>query len=782
MSLLDYKNTPLEEITHSNPSESIDFNKFRIIIRNNLLWIILIFIVTNATAILFVRYTKDLYESESEIKLDVKQDATELGIREFTQDNNLNLLSGEIETIQSKLFLNNVIDSLDLNIRYFSIGQLLNYELYKSSPFTVTFISLNPSLHNQSFYVEEKSSSQFELRIGAAGNLVTGTFNEPLSVEGCELILVMKPDQKFQKDINYSFVYNSRDVLLDYLIKNLTVEPLNFSAKTIRVSFKDNNPYKARDLVNGIDSLYLGYSNEQKNLTNKQKIDWLTNELRQIETKMGEYENYFENFTLKNKTSDLKEDLKKTIFQINKIDSQRFELTKRINEVNSVMDNIATGDFYQNSIQQNSLPAFINKSIEQLQQLHLEMGRMKLSYNETTFAYKAKEKEILSVQTTVLTGLTALKTSCLTKLQELNKARNNLEGAFVSMPDKNTQFNKNERFYKLYEELYLMLNQHKSEFEIAQAGSTPDFKLLSTATLPLNPIAPNKPIIYGIGFVAGIVIVVFLLGVLYLLNNKITNVFEIERLTSVPLLGIIPTLRRQNGATLHILEHPKSMVSEAIRTLRTNLDFFSVNSSKKVIAISSTVSGEGKSFIAMNLGGVMALSKKKVVLLDLDMRKAKPHSPVRQDDLSKGISTILIRKNSWQECLLKTPLDNFDVIPSGPQPPNPSELLLNGEFTSMLEELKTHYDFILLDTPPVGLVTDGIMAMKRADISIYVFRANYSKKDFLHSLQRIVKVNKFTNVTTLLNALPSTHEGYYGAGYYEENDKTPWLKSIFKRA
>ena len=284
------------------------------------------------------------------------------------------------------------------------------------------------------------------------------------------------------------------------------------------------------------------------------------------------------------------------------------------------------------------------------------------------------------------------------------------------MPDKNTQFNKNERFYKLYEELYLTLIQHKSEFEIAQAGSTPDFKLLSTATLPVNPISPNKPIIYGIGFVAGLVTIAFLIGVLYLLNNKINNAFEIERLTSIPMLGIIPILRKQNNSTLHILDNPKSRVSEAIRTLRTNLDFFSVNTAKKVIAISSTVSGEGKSFIAMNLGGVMALSKKKVVLLDLDMRKAKPHSPVGQEDLSKGISTILIRKNNWKECLLKTPLDNFDVIPSGPQPPNPSELLLNGEFSSMLEDLKTHYDFILMDTPPVGLVTDGIMAMKHADI------------------------------------------------------------------
>jgi capsular exopolysaccharide synthesis family protein len=774
---------PLGEINQQNQSENIDFNKFRIIIRNNLVWIVLTFILTNAVAFLFVRYTKDLYESASEIKLDVKQDATELGIREFTQDKNINLISGEIETIQSKLFLNNVIDSLNLNISYFSIGQLLNYELYKSSPFAVTVIKINRALYDIPFYVEKISESQFELRAEeGVGNVMTGTFNKPVSIRGGELIISLEPGQDFQNGIDYSFVCNSRDALLEYLLTNLTVEPLNLNAKTIKVSFKDNNPFKARDLVNGIDSLYLSYSNEQKNLANKQKIDWLTNELRVIEIKMSEYEDYFENFTLKNKTSDLKEDLKKTISHINKIDSQRFELTKRIKEINEVMDNIATGQFYRNTIQQNSLPASINKNIEQLQFLYLEMDKMKLSYNENTLAFKQKENEIQSVQGTVHAGLTALKNSWLSKLQELNQAKASLEGAFIGMPDKNTQFNKNERFYKLYEELYLTLNQHKSEFEITQAGSTPDFKLLSTATLPVDPISPNKPIIYGIGFVAGIVIAVFLIGILYVLNNKITNVFEVERLTSIPMLGTIPTLRKQNGSTLHIADQPKSRVSEAIRTLRTNLEFFGVNSSKKVIAISSTVSGEGKSFIAMNLGGVMALSKKKVVLLDLDMRKAKPHSPLKHDDLSKGISTILIRKNTWQECLLKTPLDNLDLISSGPQPPNPSELLLNGEFTSMLEDLKMHYDFVLLDTPPVGLVTDGVMAMKHADISIYVFRANYSKKDFLYNLQRIVKVNKFTNVTTLLNALPSSQESYYGANYYEESAKSPWWKSFLNRA
>lgn len=768
---------------NNNTSESIDFGKLGTIVRSNILWLILIFVAANAVSILYVRYTKDVYESESEIKLDFKQDASELGIREMVPDKNLDLISGEIETIQSKLFLNTVIDSLDLHIGYYSVGNFLNEELYKGSPFSVQFLKLSPALHNVPFSIEEKNSQTVELRIGEDGPVAIGQYNRPIKIGDAELIISKNPGGVFQSYNNYSFVYNSREVLLDYLLTNLTVEPINFNAKTIKVSFVDKNPAKARDLVNGIDSLYLQYSNEQKNLANKQKIEWLNNELSQIETEMAGYEDYFENFTLKNKTSDLNEDLKKTISQINRIDSQRFELSKRITEINQLLDNVAVGDFYLNNVQRRALPETINKNLEKLQPLILEMDRMKLSYNETTLAYRQKENEINTIRDAVLKELTSLKSDWLKRLQDLNNAKARLESAFANMPDKNTQFNKKQRFYKLNEEIYLTLMQHKSEFEIAQAGSTPDFKLLSTATLPVVPIAPKKLLIYAIGFVAGIVLNIFLLGILYLVNDKITNADEVERMTGVPMLGIVTKLRRQQNSGIHILDHPKSMVSEAMRTLRTNLDFFSVSAARKVIAISSTVSGEGKSFIALNLGGIMALSKKKVVLLDLDMRKTKNNSISSEIDPLKGVSTILIRKHAWQECVVKTSIDNLDFIPSGPQPPNPSELLLNGEFTAMLEGLKEKYDFILLDTPPVGLVTDGIMAMKRADISIYVFRANYSKKEFLKNLQRVLKLNKFTNVTTVLNALPPVHEGYYGAGYYEnEPGRTSAIKNLFKRA
>jgi tyrosine-protein kinase Etk/Wzc len=770
-----------EEFNHihnQHSSDGIDLNKLQAVARTNIIWIILIFILTNSVAYLFVRYTKDLYESSSEIKLDIKQEATDFGFRDFAQDQDLKMISGEIENIQSKLFLNNVIDSLNLHVSYYSIGQLLNYELYLASPFQVEFVILNDRYYNMPFFIEPVNGNQYELSVNEE-RVIKGTFNEPLKLEGITLT-IRKKNTPFQNNIRYSFVINSRDVLLDNLRSNLTVEPLNLNANTIRVAFKDNNPAKARDLVNGIDSLYLMYSNEQKNRANRQKIEWLTNELNQIEKKMESFENYFENFTLENKTSNLNDDLKKTITQINQIDSQRYELSRKLGDINKLAAGLSSQEPSLQATQRTTLPEFINKQLESLLQIYLEMDRMKLSYNENTFAYRQKENEIQTITNKILSQIQELKASYLQKMADLTNSKAKLEKAFIEMPDKSTQYTKNQRYYKLYEEFYLTLMQNKSEFEIAQAGSTPDFKILSTATMPGKPISPNKPMVIGVGFVAGIVFNVFFIGILYLLNNKITSQYELERFAKVPVLGSVPALRKAAYETdLHILDHPRSMVSEAIRTLRTNLDFFNTTSKQKIIAISSTVSGEGKSFIAKNLGAVIAMSQKKVVLLDLDMRKQK--MGIHNADQSKGISTILIRKNTWQDCVIQTQQKNLDYIPAGPQPPNPSELLLNGEFRGLLEELKKEYDFIIMDTPPVGLVTDGIMAMKHADVSIYIFRANYSKKEFLNSLQRIVTINKFSNLTSILNAIPVALNNY-GYGYYEESKKSRSITSIFKRS
>ncbi len=760
--------------------EGIDFHKLKVVVNKNFFWILAIFISTNVAAYLTIRWTKSLYESVSEMKLDIKQDATELGIKTIVEDQNLNIISGEIEQIKSKVFLNRVIDSLDIQISYYSIGKVLVDEKYKFSPIRVIANQFPESIKDTPFYLDfNPGRDDFDLSFGENGPAQKCTFGKPISLNGFDFIIEKNPGYDPTATDDYYFIVHTRESLLEYLTNNLIVEPLNFNANTIKISFTDYNALKAHAIVSKIDSLYISYSNEQKNLANKQKIEWLNNELSQVEEKMEGFENYFENFTLKNKSNSADEDLKRTILLINKIDSQRFQLNNRLANLNSLIEAISAESPSITIAQKQFLPAYVNDDLDLLKKVTAERDRLSLSYNENTFAFRQKENELKNLKDQVFSELANLKKTWLENLAEINKRKERLENEFATMPDKNTQFSKNQRYYKLYEEFYLSMMQSKAQFEIAQAGNTPDFKILSPATLPNRPIAPQKLMILGIGLVAGLVLNFFFIGILYLANNKIISVNEVERNTNVPVLGSIPALTNSNGIDLVVEKNPKSMVSEAIRTLRTSLEFFTSGGNKKAITITSTISGEGKSFLAMNLSGVLAMSNKNVVLLDLDMRKAKDKPPFSIHDTTRGISTILIKKHQWDECVIRTPQDSFDYIPSGPHPPNPSELLLSSEFDQFLSNLKSKYDFIIMDTPPVGLVTDGVMVMKKSDISIYVFRANYSKREFMENLSRLIKINKLNNVSSVVNALPLDSKSY-GYGYYEERVKKNALKKFLR--
>lgn len=762
----------MQEGPNIAPMDSIDFDKMRSILRKNLVWLFVIIVTTNLSAFLYLRYTKPIYEAESELKLDVKQDATEFGIKSLQENQNLNIISGEIEQITSKLFYNRLLDSMDLWVSYHSVGQVIHSEIYRASPFKVKFSStLHPYL-NMPMHFNFTGPDEYRLKVGE--QVVTAKIGEKLKLDNLELEITKTTYYNLYHDDDYFFILHSRENLLRYLDKYATVEPLNYEANTIRISFQDHSAFKARDIVNKIDSMYINYSNDQTNLTNKQKIGWINDELGQIEVKMEGFENYFENFTIQNKSSDVDTDLKKTIEALYAIDSQRYQLNRRLSDVDGLINQFNANNFTVSIASRGYLPPLLDKQIESLQLLTQQMEKLGLSYNESTFAFKQKESELQALRNQVFGQMNEIKKAWTKTLAELTQEKERLERRFAAMPDKNMQFAKNQRFYKLYEEFYLSMMQAKAEFEIAQAGSTPNFKILSPADTPMEPISPKAALVHGIGLSSGFVLCLLFIGIIYLAENRLTTVHEVERNTSVPLLAVIPESRHTSATPFHVLDNPKSIVSEAIRTLRTNLDFFAVSGKTKTISISSTIAGEGKSFLALNLGGVIAMSKRKVILVDLDMRKPKLSVPFTIPDSQKGVSTVLIKKFDIDECILPTGLENFDFVPAGPHPPNPSELLMNGEFGQMIEKLKERYEFIIVDTPPVGLVTDGIMAMKMTDVSIYVVRANYTKKEYLHNVERIQKLHKLSSLSVVFNALPSNNK-MYGYGYYE--DRTPLKKS-----
>jgi capsular exopolysaccharide synthesis family protein len=758
--------------------ETLDREKLNAILIKNWPWILLIVLSSNLAAYLTLRWTKDTYKSDSEIKLDIKSNASELGIKTFIEDQNLNQLSGEIEQIRSPLFLGQVIDSLDLWVSYFSVGKILDDEMYRRSPFIVEYhYSSSFPLQNIPIYFRF-SKDGFTINVNNNGKNIVGQFDKPFVVNGIELTIRINPEGTQNKENNYYFIINSRESLLNFISRNLTVEPINFNANTIRISFQDFNAVKTQTVVNAIDSLYLQFSNFQKNQASIQKILWLNRELGVLEEKLGDYESYFKDFTIQNKSSDLKEDLKVVIKEINRLDSLQYFMNRRIVELNNLIEGFSKNDLKNFNLNTTLLPEYITKKLETLNNKLKEKDRLSLAYNETTFAYRQFDKEISTLESQIFEDLEKLKSSILTRSVEVENQRRQLEKNFASMPDKNTQFAKNQRYYKLYEEFYLSLMQSKAEFELAQAGSTPDFKILASASIPKKPIAPKRSLIYAVGVVSGLTMAFFFVGLLYLLNDKITSVREIESNLSVPVLGMLPMNAVATKTPFFILDHPKSRLSEAIRNLRSNLDFLNPTQQMKIVAVSSTISGEGKSFLAQNLSGAIALSKKKVILIDLDMRKHTKTLPFPLPDSNRGVSTILIKKDTWRDCIVPTNIPYLDYLPNGPIPPNPAELLLTGEFDKLLDDLKANYDYLVIDTPPAGLVTDGVIALKKSDISIYMFRCNYSRKENLKTLDRMIQINKINNIAVVFNDfIPPTDNGY---GYYEESRPSKRFMKFFK--
>lgn len=760
----------MEHLTeHNTPTQdSIDFNKIFRITRKNAKWIVIIILFINLIAYLYLRYTKPVFESYSEIKLDIESDASEFGIGNFFEEKNLSILSGEIELLKSSLFYDKIIDSLDLYVSYYTKGTVLNDEKYPNYPFIVNYSPSSNKWYDRPIYLNFTSNTTYQVSLDKEfeSESITYQIKDTVHLDGLTLHLTRKNVDLENLGNEYFFVINSHKSLQNYFESNMYVALLNLKANTLKISIQDNNVYKARDLVNAINTIYINYTKQEKSKTNKSKIEWINKQLSKIEGQLENYENFFEEFTIQNRTSDLNEDLKKTIAQINTIDSNRIVLNSRLKLISELSSQLTEENIVVSS--QNFPPEMV-KSIVEINDLMERKNQLGLAYKETTFAVRELTLRLKNEKENLTGMISKYINSVNNQLSQLQQSKSNLERNFISIPEKSTEFNKNQRYYDLYEEFYLSLMQSKAEFEIAVAGTTPNFKILANATEPINPIYPNSKYIWFASITISLFSsLLFILGI-YITENRINNVEEIEQILPYPNLGSIPKSKIRTDINRMIVnDYPKSGVSEALRTIRTNIQFLIPGKTPKVVTITSTIGGEGKTFLTLNLGAILASSRKRVVIIDLDMRKPQIGQSFSPNvEFEKGISTVLINQHTLEESIVPSNIDNLHYIPSGPIPPNPSELILNGEFERVLEQLRENYDIILLDTPPIGLVTDAMLAMKRSDLTLLTIRASYSKRKEVQSINRLTSF-QHSKIAFILNSVESASVYGYNYGYYSE--------------
>jgi tyrosine-protein kinase Etk/Wzc len=708
----------------------------------------------------------------------------------------------EIGILQSKTVLQGCIDELGIQVSYFNTSSFPHLPLYRKEPFEVKFDLLHNSFYNIPFEVKIIDPKHYELSVEADDNFVSDysfsekhEFGEKISTRYFEMTLSRNekiPDSALVSD--YEFVINSSVFQISNMQAILKTEAIDKDANIISLTYMDNVPQRAVDILNAIMKVYIDLDVKDKAEVASLTLKFVDQQLDTTNKELSEVERAMQDFKEKHKTVDLSEEAKAVLEKISTVETDRVKNDIETKSLDNLLGYISANKDLT-AMAPSSLGIPDPLLITLIQQYQEQQARRKsLSYGMKNDAPTLRiiDQQIADTKASLIENIKSIQKNMNVANQSLNQQISGFGGYIQKVPGTERELLGIQRKVEVNQNIYIYLLQKKAETSIAKATVVSDNKVLDQASLDNYgyPVAPNKKAIIAVVLLLALIIPS---GIIFLKNvskNTISNREEIAKLTSIPVLGVVGHLSKSDNL---IVQHkPKSAIAEAFRSVRTNLQFFGTHERKKIILVTSSVGSEGKSFFSINLASVLSMQNNRVVIVGLDLRKPK----IYQDfNLSNqiGVSSYLIGKKSIDEILQKTKVENLDVITAGPIPPNPAELISKKEMQVLLDELAMRYDYVIVDTPPLGIVSDAFILMNHSHINIYIIRENYSKHEFIRSLNDLYEEEKLKNICIVLNDSDfrraygygyGHHYGYLngGSGYYDEDaHRQPFYKRIFKK-
>lgn len=759
----------------SSLNKDFDIDIVLAVLKRNWLVVPVILVLALTFSFLYLRYTKPLYQSSAVIQRSSHDEGKRiLEIEGFEEENKL---SEDVELLRSTFLLEKALRNLNLNVSYFSEGDILTEEKYRFSPYHVTLLELRDSSLIGKHILVNKINDQIELSFDHLGKTEKVTFYPGEKIENNFFALIFKiNDQElFERNLsenNLYFVFNDYRSLTRSLHPSLNVYALNEEARTIEVKFSSNNPKLASDIVQSLINTFFEYDLEKKSESSASILTFIDSQLDTVYSALKDSENRIQNFKDSSKINNPELFSTNMMNRINELQSQLLEVDFDYELMKEIEKSVTTSDRIEIY---NVIPAVIGTPYEgmlvgELEKLHeLLVDKEDATYvmTEASDSYKKIIRSIESQNKNIYRILGSITDQLEYKRRNLHDKIMGFESQLYDVPAKEMELSRLNRMFDLNEKYYSLLIEKKTQYAISKAGYTMDNMVLQAPTDAVL-ISPNRTLT-----IAGAMILAFMLSFLillvrYITFNDIHNPDELKKLlpSYVGFLGMLPRVNMPNkNSSLIVHLQPKSALAESYRHIRSNLQFILDDKKKNVIAVSSSISGEGKTFVTLNLAGIFALMGKKVMVIDLDLRKPKVHHGFGVENVS-GMSTILAGKEDWKNCVNKSELEGLEFITAGPIPPNPSELILGGKIQEIIEEFKEVYDLILIDNPPVGIVSDGVGILNKSDCPIYVLRANYSKRMFVHRITDLLESKKVPKLFVLLNGVDSTKSGYgYAYGY-----------------
>ncbi len=789
-------------------NDYFDADIFVRVVKKSLWFVVLLFFISVVSAFLFFRYTPPSYNARSILQIN-EQDQTSMLLKIEAADKNSGLLKS-IELLRSKEFLKRTFSQLPLIVEYYVEGTFLSHELYRASPFIIEYKSDGASLYGRKFYLDFDDDSKGEFRILSGDSEVAFKADENkwvkvpggyLKYEVTNLGAIHSQKKNF-KGYRYFFVVNNPEGVVEKYIGNLSVSLLNRSAQTVEISYTCNNALKAADIVNAVAENFIDYEVEVKKESAESILRFIEMQLKVVYNKLDETERSLQTFRRQNRISDNKVNglrgLPIFTTKISEFEDQILEIEfelMTLKRVQNQIDDAANINMYEliASLAGTNSEQVVSSALANLQKLIVERNILLNDVTKDNFKVQILDNQIEKQQELIsefinnaVTRLSEKKTDYENKLREYENKVFNDKGY------DEIEYTRLERLYSINESFYTQLIEKKAEYLISQAGYVSQSTILEKAQTSKYQVAPIKKQIYPVFLITGLLLGSMVIIIRYLFFSKITSVSSIQNLTTASVIGTIPTYKHEIPVSqLLVDKNLNSMFTESFRTVRTNMQFISHGAETKIITVTSTIAAEGKTFVSINLAGIIALSKKRVIVLDLDLRKPRIHLGFNVPN-DKGVSTILIGKHTYKECLRTTDIDGFDYITAGPIPPNPAELANSISMENLIHELENFYDVIIIDTPPVGIVADAVANLQRANYPIYVMKANVSNRRFIENINYLVNTKNLENLSVLLNGVEHRKRSYgygsnygygYGYGYYQEEkeESVSIMERIFKR-
>ncbi|MDP3946445.1 MAG: polysaccharide biosynthesis tyrosine autokinase [Lutibacter sp.] len=755
-------------------------------------WFVLGVAVALLGAFLYLRYTPNQYAVSTTILVDDKNSG---GLAsELTAFADLGLMGGskavldnEMELLKSKSLAERVVKSLGTNITFFKQGNVIKSELFsKSAPIKINFFSADSVFHklDTSFSVRITSPSTFTLKDATGNKSKEHNFGDLIKTSFGEMSITPLKQGKFKDDEEVIVQIVPFENVVSRYRNALQIQPISKQASVLRISLTDPVKPKAIEILDNLVAQYNNDAVEDKNLTAKNTNDFINQRILIVNEELSSVEKGAEQFKTRNQLTDLATEAGLAVQSKSLVEKEVLELNTQLKLAEYVSD-------YVNANPGELIPAnlgigdaSVDGNTEKYNQLVLERNRILKGSSEINPVIVNLNGQIKNLEESIKQSLINSKTALKISLNAIKGQQSKFASTISEVPKQERMFRDMQRQQQIMETIYLYLLQKREENAITMAVTLPSAKIIDTAYGSNIPVAPKQNIIYLAALLLGLLIPFGVIYVLTLLDNKVHSRKDLESMIKAPILGDVPNTKSEDKIV--VSDSDRSSVAESFRLLRTNINFMltGVKQGGKTIFVTSTVSGEGKTFVSINLAAVLSLTDKKVLLIGADIRKPKIGEYLELK-YEKGLTHFLMDNALKPTDIIESVTAvNFDFISSSLIPPNPSELLMNGRFEEVLAYGKQHYDYVIVDTAPVNLVTDTLLLSHLADMFIYVVRANYLDKRLLSIPKMMYEEKRLPNMAMLINGT-DLERGYgygYGyGGYSEEVIMKPWYKTLFTK-